>query len=329
MYSTKQFYHATSFQNAVKIVAEGFKKGTTGMLGAGIYFAETPTGALNKAHSPILDALVIVVLNAGRLTTETSPHRDWNLERINKIGFDSVEIRNCRTGPEICIYEPERVNIKYVVHWTDTEIKFYEITSLNVNLTDLRFLIEGRKIQFENYNYPDFRNFQKNFEFSGNNSMFNGILNYIRGKNVNLVDINVSSFCLKDKNNWPQNIIKYEDTKSFFCSDDQPNQYIMFDFKNHPVVPKSYSIRSSYQRKDLSHLKSWVIEGSNNEIKWIKLDEQKNNSSLNGSNYSHNFSINNPNNQSYRYLKLVQTDLNWRNRNYLKLNCIEFFGDIL
>lgn len=91
MYSTKQFYHTTSFQNAVNIVAEGLKKGTTGMLGAGIYFAETSTGALNKAHSPIFEALVIVVLNAGRLTTEASPHRDWNLERINKIGFDSVK----------------------------------------------------------------------------------------------------------------------------------------------------------------------------------------------------------------------------------------------
>lgn len=329
MYSTKQFYHATSFQNAVKIVANGFKKGTTGMLGAGIYFAETPRGALNKAHSPILDALVIVVLNAGRLTTETSAHRDWNLEKVNKLGFDSVEMRTCKTGPEICVYEPERVHIKYVVHWTSTDIIFYEITSLNVNLTDLKFLIEGRKLQFENYGYPDLINFQKSFVFSGNSSNFNGILNYIRGKNVNLVDINVSSFCLKDKNNWPQNIIKYEDSNSSFCSDDLPNQFIMFDFKNHPVVPKSYSIRSSHWGKDLSHLKSWVLEGSNNEIKWIKLDEQKNNSYLNGSNHTHNFSINNPNNQSYRYLKLVQTGLNWRNRNYLKLNCIEFFGDIL
>lgn len=50
----------------------------------------------------------------------------------------------------------------------------------------------------------------------------------------------------------------------------------MFDFKYRKVRPNYYSIRSC----DGSHLKNWVIEGSNNQDYWEILDTRNDETSL-------------------------------------------------
>lgn len=322
------YYHATSYKNALLIIQNGFKRSKTGMLGNGIYFAEKPEGALKKAHCPTLDCILIVILNVGRVKTATSAHRNYDLKIINNMGYDSIEMRHCKTGPEICVFEPHRIKIICIAHWTNTDIEFNEITGLNVDLADFLFLINNRKVTVKKSKLPINGSFPQNLQFT-NNGSFNGILNYIRNANVNLIDINVSSIYPSDKNNWPQNIINYSNDDSSFCTNDQTNQWICFDFKNHTVIPNYYTIRSFNKQSNVSHLKSWVIEGSNNNASWTILDCETNCSYLNGPKYCHSFPIFNPNCDAYRFIRLRQTDLNWRNRNYLKINCIEFFGKII
>lgn len=322
----KLYFHATSYQNALQIIKNGFKKGKSGMFGAGIYFAEKPENALRKALHPILDCIIIVIINIGRCKNEQFAHRNWNMQIVNSLGYDSVEMRNCKTGPEICIYDPKRIEMVSVVHWTQNNIEFNEISNLDVDLKDFLFIIENRKVSITKSCHTDC--FPHNFQFY-NSSSFNGILNYVKNTNTNLISIRVSSTNPRAKNNLPENIINYNDDESSFCTKDQPNQWICIDFKHHTVIPQYYSIRTFNAQSNFSHLRSWVIEGSNNNFNWTILDYKSNCSHLNGPKHYHSYPIYNPNNNSFRFLRILQTDLNWGKRNNLKLNCIEFYGEII
>ena len=121
----KKYFHATSFQSAQKIKVEGFRLGKDGMFGGGIYFSEKITSAVRKARSPTIDSVIIVNLNIGRLITERIAHNDWNLQKIRSLGYDSVQMTNCRTGSEICVYEPSRIKILDIIQWKDEIV--YEI----------------------------------------------------------------------------------------------------------------------------------------------------------------------------------------------------------
>ena len=103
-YLNKKFYHITNYKALEGIKAEGFKLGQTGMFGGGIYFAEHKCSVSN-------DVLIVSLLKVGRCLTERWSHKDWNLQKVNEMGYDSVQMRHCRTGIEICLYEPSRVKI--------------------------------------------------------------------------------------------------------------------------------------------------------------------------------------------------------------------------
>ena len=116
-----RYFHATSFENAQRIRVEGFRAGRDGMFGPGIYFSETFMGAIRKARCQTVDTVIIVNLNVGRLMTEEFAHNDWNLQKVRSRGYDSVQMTHCKTGVEICVYEPSRIRILEINHLSNDD----------------------------------------------------------------------------------------------------------------------------------------------------------------------------------------------------------------
>lgn len=142
----KYYYHLTSFESAKSIFKYGFKRGKKGMLGPGIYFAEKSKDTLVKACSKVKDAMFVVVLDIGHVITVDDEHHDWNYEIVKKKGYDSVQKLNCKSGPEICIYEPHRIKIIGLIHWDKFNIEFMIIKGNSIDISEFDYLIQGRKV---------------------------------------------------------------------------------------------------------------------------------------------------------------------------------------
>lgn len=128
----------------------------------------------------------------------------------------------------------------------------------------------------------------------------------------------------------PKVLFQYDNLNNYFISNNKPNSWISFEFKKHQVILTGYTIRSEKSNSTGgNHLKTWVIEGSNDGSNWSIIDEERDNAFLNGSNYVHAFQIKNQSNQEYKYVRLKMTAPNWGNQNYLLLNSIEFYGQLI
>lgn len=130
----------------------------------------------------------------------------------------------------------------------------------------------------------------------------------------------------------PQNAVDFVKT-SPVSTTDKKNSWIMNDFCERKVHPTHYSIKTWNMPKGNSHLKNWVIEGSNSNIEkdWIVLDSRKDINCLDSNLAEVTFELNNKisNNEYFRYLRLRQTGLNTRNTNQLILSSLEFFGTLI
>jgi hypothetical protein len=103
-----RLYHCTTNANAASIRRSGFHCGSSGLTGAGIYFAESIDDASRKAqsHGVVLECEV----NLGRVKhVSSSGDSSLNLSQLNRDGYDSVCIP--RNGTEYCVYEPSRVQV--------------------------------------------------------------------------------------------------------------------------------------------------------------------------------------------------------------------------
>ena len=122
----------------------------------------------------------------------------------------------------------------------------------------------------------------------------NGII-YSLLKKSEKIEINSSS-TLDDKHS-PQNLINYDDNKkTYFSSENLENSWVSFNFNNYSVIPLNYTLQSVFDKScDISNPKDWVIEGSNNNVEWSIIDEQKNVSFTSTTPYVHTFSIKNRN----------------------------------
>ena len=79
--------------------------------------------------------------------------------------------------------------------------------------------------------------------------------------------------------------------------------------------------------QDGGHLKSWVLEGKNDNKDWIILDEQKKSTSLKGPNKFSTFIIKKPS-EPVRYIRLRQTDKNYSDNDSMSLQALELFGEV-
>ena len=179
----------------------------------------------------------------------------------------------------------------------------------------------------------------------------NGILVHLTrqyGGNVHdkgVVTITASSFVGCEE---PRNAADIG-TDSQFHSQNQPNSWICYDFKYRRVSLTSYSLRSCcadpggwqtiVQRSRLAclsrtelmgggHLKSWVVEISNDGSLWEPVDSRQGTSELNSRCAVRNFAISAANCRSVRFVRLRQTGPNHVETHELIISSFELFGTI-
>lgn len=170
-------------------------------------------------------------------------------------------------------------------------------------------------------------------EINYSENQFKGIIHHLTelcGGNVSekgVVDITSSS--TSEFNN----VAKYAvdlDEKNYFASSNTPNQWLKFDFKDWKIHPNGYSIRSRYNSSSCNP-QNWCIEVSNtgNDDEWKIIDSRKNVTTLQNSNATGSFEINEKLNDSFRFIRLRQTGKSTDNYDYLIISAIEFFGTLI
>ena len=166
------------------------------------------------------------------------------------------------------------------------------------------------------------------FSFSKENSEeFSGIISHLFKKTKGNIEQEISitaSTC--DGPHPPRDSLSFEDKDKYFASKNEPDQWICFDFKNHKITPTDYTIRS--YSNGIWHPKSWVIECSNDNIKWIEIDSEENCSHLKGKSFIHTFSLSKKICERFKYIRLRMTNANWEQNNTLRINSFEVYGSL-
>jgi hypothetical protein len=139
----------------------------------------------------------------------------------------------------------------------------------------------------------------------------------------NIVSITASS--IYDPQSYPLRHVADFANQSCFATKNEANSWICYDFKDMQIKVTHYSIRT---RRDYSnhHLRSWTLEGSKDGLKWVKIDDRQNDTSLNSTGAISAFSISKSFEAEFRMIRLRQTGKNSSGYNYLVVNAIEFFG---
>ena len=116
--------------------------------------------------------------------------------------------------------------------------------------------------------------------------------------------------------------------REFFCSENYPDSWICYDFKERRVLPTSYTVMSFWERPHAEHPQSWVIEVSNDATSWTEIDRRDNNDELNDYDAIANFEISGVSNESFRFFRFRQTGPNHYGNYYLTIARLEIFGTL-
>jgi hypothetical protein len=125
--------------------------------------------------------------------------------------------------------------------------------------------------------------------------------------------------------NQPRNATELQ-TDSFFCSQNAPNQFLTYDFKNARIAVTHYFLRSNGNGVNGHHLKSWVLEVSEDRWTWKEIDRRENATELNGTNSSSVFEV-----QSIvetRFIRIRTIGPSWSGSQYLHIRAFELFGGL-
>lgn len=112
-----------------------------------------------------------------------------------------------------------------------------------------------------------------------------------------------------------------------WTSANKPNSYVHIDFKDLQVCVSHYSIKTYACGPGYSHLKSWVLEGSNNKTTWTELSQINDDEQLNGKSKIATYECTRTG--DFRHIRLRMTGPSHYGDDYLILTNIEFFGDLL
>ena len=157
---------------------------------------------------------------------------------------------------------------------------------------------------------------------------FDGILAYLTDTcQGNVHEKNVVLITSSSVQRGAPQYVASRNPQDYFSTENKPSSWIKFDFQDRRVIVNNYSIKSSRLPDRSTHLKSWAIEGSNDNEEWSKID-RRTTSVLNGPNKFQTFPATSPDGQ-FRYIRLRITDINYRGDNVLCLQSIEFFGALL
>jgi hypothetical protein len=113
-----------------------------------------------------------------------------------------------------------------------------------------------------------------------------------------------------------------------FCSQNQKDGWVEYDFKDMRIWPSHYTIRSMFDYgPGHCHLKSWVVEVSSNGRDWKVADRRDNNSQLNGKDLKVGFEMNQKLGP-IQHIRLRLTGPNHANNQYLTVSGWEIFGSL-
>jgi hypothetical protein len=113
-------------------------------------------------------------------------------------------------------------------------------------------------------------------------------------------------------------------TASFFNSKGEPNQWLRYDFKDRRIELTDYSIAA---HADGWFMRSWIVEGSEDGLSWVPLDERTNNDDADSNHPIATFSVGHR--MRCRFIRLRQTGKNARNNDSLILHGFEVFGSVI
>jgi hypothetical protein len=106
-----------------------------------------------------------------------------------------------------------------------------------------------------------------------------------------------------------------------------PNPFITFDFRPRSVRVLRYSLRTYSGGVGYGHLRSWVLEGSNDAQAFLVLDDRRDCDALNGNGLEAVFQIEHP--EPFQVLRLRLTGPNHAGSDFLVLRGIEFCGSFI
>jgi len=164
-------------------------------------------------------------------------------------------------------------------------------------------------------------------EFPFKSDLFSGIFDGLSkklGRNLadsSDVDVTASSIYGSDG---PKNVLKNDST--YWASQNLPNSWIQFDFKQRKVSITSYSMNDAFR------VKSWKVEGSTDGSTFEIIDNRVDTTFFQNINYQFNDPISQKNfpvqhnNKDYKYIRITSTSKNWNNNDHFLLYRVEFFG---
>ena len=167
---------------------------------------------------------------------------------------------------------------------------------------------------------------------------FKGIINYFikktDGKIENEFDITVSTIYpsnLKMASRQPKTLTYFNNHSQAFLTDNKPNGWICYDFREKRIIPSFYTLRTiSWWNKSVNNNpKSWVVECSNDKNVWVEMDGHENSDLLSGSDIVRSFPLRNNSGTDYRYIRIRQTDKNHNNTDLFGLDSFEIYGILI
>ena len=241
-----------------------------------------------------------------------------------------------------CLYEKDRKYsslyeyVEFINVCAEGMNKFTEIFDFNDMTkstweTIVRRLNEPIKACFSSTKHERTKK-RLHIEIGNKNNEFDGILNYLQNNGNIRDEVGITYSSINDGD--PFNLLQYDNKENRFCTKNEPNSWICFEFKKHEVIPSGYIIRS-HCVENHHHLKTWKFEGSNDMESWVTLDSQANNESLRGGSRVHLFPISSEEHKDkpFKYLQIRQTGPTWFDNSdkyhYLLMNSIEIYGKVI
>ena len=124
-------------------------------------------------------------------------------------------------------------------------------------------------------------------------------------------------------------LVDYEDNSDpAYDSEDSPDSYLLFDFKEHRVSINAYSIKAT-NNPSPSYFTSWILEGSNDKIEWTRIDTHLDDQRLVGRNKIETFNIQDQkvSKKKFKFIKIQMVGEATSNDYFFELKKIEFFGN--
>jgi hypothetical protein len=174
---------------------------------------------------------------------------------------------------------------------------------------------------------PETRFLVKDLPFDSSQA-FEGILSHLSregGGNVHTNGI-LSITTSGNGYNSCHQVVDHDWTEYWF-SNDAPNSWIQFDFKNRRISPTHYTIKSD--NHGAYHLLKWSLDCSHDGTSWVNLDRRETND-LNGNHVVKSYNCGSLESSSpfFRFIRLTQTGKNSSGRNHLQLANLEVFGKV-